>query len=123
KGLEDRLRLTTSGRVARPGRTRRAAEDGIGLAGRHAVDLELLEHRRAARIARHEPRLRIDTNFDDTGRPLDPVLGQTFERLRHELDPHRNRGHAALLVAAERAVLVEADPRDRDDVSREAGEP
>ena len=43
--------------------------------------------------------------------------------LRHEVHPHRQRGAAAFLAWAERALLVEADPGRRDQLGIEAAEP
>ena len=46
------------------------------------------------------------------------VLRHAGERLAHEVDPHRQRRARAFLVAAERPLLVEADPGGRDEVRR-----
>ena len=51
------------------------------------------------------------------------MLGPVLQRDLHEIEPHRQGGAAAFLVVAERAFLVETDPRGCDQVGIEADKP
>jgi hypothetical protein len=66
-------------------------------------------------VSSRSPGRLVDAHLHDAVGLVDRLLGHALERALHERDPDRQRGDRAGLVAAERARLVEADPRDADD--------
>src|SRR5262245_48763933 len=77
------------------------------------------------RIARPRREAGIGRNAHryEAGRWRATLLRHTFQRLRHEIDPHWQRGAAAFLTRTERALLIETDPRGADQRRVEAAEP
>jgi len=70
-----------------------------------------------------QPGRLVDAHLHHAVGLLDRLLGHALQRALHERDPDRQRSHRAGLVAAERARLVEADPRHADDRRVESAEP
>src|SRR5262245_42281135 len=94
--------------------------DRAGLGRLRAREEALAEDLRARR-GRELAGLFVDVDEDDAVRDVEGARGLAGRSAGHERRPDRERGLRA--AEADRLVVVEADPHDREEVRREADEP